>query len=121
LVQSEYHWSDAAVLDLTVARLRQIVDNIKDRRLTQFKQRAQLVEWQTKNLAQFIAATVGKEGKALQREAQKISLQLDGDDTDAGAVEGDIEDYDWVEHGSLTALSRNQIGSAERLIGGFRR
>lgn len=96
-----------------------MVDAIKDRRLTQFKQRAQLAEWQTKVLAQFIAATTGDEGKSLQREAAKLSLRLDEDDTDADP-DASVEEYDWVEHGSRTALSRNSIGSAERLMAGFR-
>lgn len=116
MVQSEYGWSDTKVLDLTIARLRQIVDAVQERRLAQFKQRAMVAEWQTKILAGFIAATTGEEGKSLQREAQKISLHLDEDDTYADSV----EDYDWVEHGSQTALSRNSVGSAERLMGAFK-
>ena len=121
MVQSEYGWSDAVVLDITVARFRTMIDAIKERKLTQYKQRAQITEWQTRLLAQFIAATTGGEGKSLQKEAAKVSLHLDGDDTEAGTDTGSIEDYDWVEHGSLTALSRNRIGSAERLMGGFMR
>jgi len=110
------------VLNLTVSSLRLKMEQIKERRLNEFKVRARIAEWQTRTVVQFIAATTGKEGASLQREALKISLSLDGEaDTeeydDDGSPTGEI---DYIEHGSPTALSRNRAGSAEALMGGFR-
>lgn len=132
------------VLDLSIARLRQIVANIKQRKREELDQRAFFVEWQTKTLAGFIAATTGREGAGLQKEAAKIDLLgllqeslgakksesgssmpeviRGGTDTGGKEAPGAAEDElpDFVKNGSAVAMRRNQSGSAEALLGGFR-
>lgn len=130
------------MLDLSIARLRQILANISQRKRNELEQKAFFIEWQTKTLAGFVAATVGKEGKGLQKEASKINLlkllrdafSEDGStdldsmreaDTEPGSTEApgaavDAELPAWVREGSAVALSRNRAGTAEALMGGIR-
>ncbi len=110
---------DEVVLELPIARLRQIVANIEDRVSAERKLQATFFEWQTKTLASFIAATVPTEkGKpnGLLKEAEKISLNLDGE---AETLEKQVinDPSVFVEQGSQSVS--NRVGSYERLMGGF--
>lgn len=98
------------------------------RKRDEFRQRAVVVEWQTRTLAAFIAATVPVEkGKKnpLASEAAKIRIPMLGDDSEADTedeVEADTspENFDFIESGSKVAESRNSAGSFERLRSGVR-
>lgn len=78
-----------------------------------------IAEWQTRTLAQFIAATVRvKKGtrNPLADAADKVALTFDSESS--GADQQSMED--WIEHGSAVAAERNRPGSFERLTRGLR-
>ena len=116
LVQSQYGWSDRAVLDLPVCRLRQITANIEFRRKNERLHRNTITEWQTRTLASFIAATVDTQGKRnpLAEEADKIRLRVEDK---KGKADSDVPMEVFLEQGSQVA--ENPAGSFERLARGF--
>lgn len=104
-------------MDLPVCRLRQIVANIDDRKKSERLYASTIAEWQTRTLAQFIAATVPLEKgqkNPLADEAAKIRLRLEND---KGKADNDVPIEEIIEKGSQVA--QNQPGSFERLMGGF--
>jgi len=113
-VQSEYGWDDERVLDLPVCRLRQIIANVESRRKSLRLYNNTITEWQTRTLAQFIAATVPEGGKALQKEAAKIRLRVEDE---KGSADDDTPMEKYIEEGSQVA--DNAVGSYERLMQGF--
>ncbi len=77
LVASEYGWSDDQILDLTVARLRQIVQAITVRQASFDKRNRAYITWQTKELSSFIAAagsSSAEQADALMGAVSKISM-----------------------------------------------
>lgn len=72
LIASEYGWSDDTILGLTLARIRQVVAAISLRTYRQRLYKESLLEWQTKALAQMIAATV-----PVEKKGQKTSPLMD--------------------------------------------
>jgi 2-succinyl-5-enolpyruvyl-6-hydroxy-3-cyclohexene-1-carboxylate synthase len=119
------------VLDLTIARLRQIVAAIEKRLQATYHQTAKLTEWSTRTLATFIAAAVPLEQgqkNPLVDEARKIEIRLVGDPTaDTEPTAPGADDHEThqaalqkiIEEGSPTAEARNRVGSAERLLNGL--
>lgn len=102
---------------MAVCRLRQAVANIEARRKGERQYRNIIAEWQTRTIAQFIAATVPVEkGKrnTLAEEAEKIRLRLEDE---KGTSESDAPPEVFVEEGSQVA--KNAAGSYERLMAGF--
>lgn len=99
-------------------RLRQITAVIEQRQKAQRLHRGALIEWQTKTLASFIAATVpvekGKGGNPLAKAAEKVRLRLEDDE---GVADNDVPMEVWLEEGSQTA--ENSEGSFEQLMRGF--
>lgn len=140
LLVSEYGWDVDYCLDLSIARIRLFLATIEERRKTDFRAHASIIEWSTRMITQVTAATTGKEGKELQKTVSKI-VKLSWDDGDQieevdadtmysqapGAEDSEdieipegMEDLpDFVLRGSPTA--DNQIGSAEALLGGLGR
>lgn len=124
IIASEYHWTDDYILDLTVRRIIQILESVKERHRVLRLERNVVTEWQTKVLAGFIANTVptakGKKNP-LVAEVSKIKLVSDKDRTDFSSgpkPEADPEVF--VEEGSQVAADRNKVGSWERLHRGFK-
>lgn len=123
VISSEYNWTDETILDLPVCRARQIAAVIEQRQRAVFQQQANLTEWSTRVLAEFIAATVPvSKGKSsdLLKSAQKLRLTFVGDDSsreDSGppAVGPEV----FVEEGSQIATERNRAGSFEALMHGM--
>lgn len=116
-MQSEYNWTDDVVLDLPVCRLRQIIANIEARKKATRQHHTTITEWQTRTLAQFIAATIPVEkGKKnpVADAAAKLSLRIE-DETGNSDDDTPMEKY--LEEGSQTA--DNGTGSFERLTAGF--
>ena len=126
-ISSEYGWTDDQILDTPICRIRQIIAAIEHRRNLQFRQQAQLTEWSTKRVIEFVAATVRTEkGKRnpLLEQAQKISLHLDDDGDDSSQEKNAPQDErsleDIMENGSAVAEKLNEPGSFETLMQGFR-
>lgn len=97
---------------------------VEERKRQERRYSEQIAEWQTRTLAQFIAATVPGDGKSkknpLAEEAAKIRLDWgSGSKSESGgSSEDDLADI--IENGSKVAMERNQRGSYERLMRGFR-
>ncbi len=102
---------------MPICTLRQKIAVIEDRRKQERLYTKTIAEWQTRTLAQFIAATVpmekGKPNK-LAEAAEKIRLRLEDDD---GQADDDTPLEVFIEEGSKVA--ENSAGSYERLMGGF--
>jgi hypothetical protein len=93
-----------------------------------FRQQAALVEWQTKRIVEFVAATVptdkGK-GNPLLEQAQKVGLHLDGEDdsSEENAVQQQTKEIPpevFIEQGAPGAAEKNRPGSFEALMQGLR-
>lgn len=96
---------------------------IEDRKSQQRKYNETIAEWQTRTLAQFIAATVPQQKKGqknpLAEEAAKIRLEFKGDKSSRKSSSDDERSLeDIIENGSKVA--ENAPGSYERLMRGFR-
>ena len=76
MYQTEYGWSDEAVLDLTLRRAVQIKESIEQRRELLKWEQYKLLEWQTQILASMVANTVenDKARKTLVDYASSLSL-----------------------------------------------
>ena len=107
LLASEYGWHDTEILSLPVCRLRQITGAIVERRLEEVRARASFIEWQTRTLAGYIAATIPTGGKKnpLLDSAGKIRLRVGAD-----SEEEDDNDDD------RTASANDRPGSADALL-----
>lgn len=104
---------------MPVCTLRQKIANIEQRLKAERLSRNTITEWQTRTLAQFIAATVPVEkGKRnpLADEAAKISLRVEDKQ---GKADDDRSIEEVIEKGSQTASNKNLPGSYERLMAGF--
>ena len=90
--------------------------NIEARQKVQRLYRNTITEWQTRTLAQFIAATIDTGGKKnpVAEEALKIRLRMEDE---AGKSDDDTPIEQIIEEGSKTAS--NSTGSYERLMAGF--
>lgn len=88
LIQANYGWDDDKIMALPIRRLRQIVAVVGERQRVEAEERMLLIEWQTRTIAEFTAATVampkGKKNPLLA-QAQKIRLlPSKGGETTAG-------------------------------------
>ena len=76
LISSEYGWPDDAILDLPVARFRQIVAAIQIRVKRDIQIHAAIVEWQTKILGSVTAATI-EMAEGVDNPVLKFVMDLD--------------------------------------------
>lgn len=114
-------------MDTPVCRLRQITRVIDTRQKAHRKHQHALVEWETKTIIHFIAATVPTEkGKKnpLLKSASEVRLSFEGEDQTPASGESSSEKdtrsiEEIIEQGSLVAADRNMPGSFERLTRGF--
>lgn len=109
------------MLGLSIARVLQITEAIGSRRKQEFLAAARISEWQTRTLAQFVAAAAGKGAEGLQKQAAKVSMDLDGDSSKVDTADGAPRADDpavYVEQGSQTA--QNPESSLAGLTRGFR-
>lgn len=118
LIQSEYGWTDEVVLEMPICTIRQKVANIEFRLKAQRTRKNTITEWQTRTIAQFIAATVPVEKKGavnkLAEEASAIRLRIENDEHEADTD----RPYDEIfEMGSQT--NNNKPGSYEHLMSRF--
>lgn len=148
-ISSEYGWTDDTILDLTLARLRQILAAIAERTYARLHREDERTEWQTSRLAEFTARlhTSGRAQKALLAEAASLKMrreptkqelatarargpvQSEGRQAlppphDPGPVtEADLPE-NMTDRGRMAearALATNQRGSAERFLAQTRR
>jgi hypothetical protein len=63
LVSTEYGWTDEVIGELPLARFRQITAAIEQRKYIEQRQAQSVVSWQTRTLAQFIAAGYMTDGE----------------------------------------------------------
>lgn len=107
LVSSEYGWTDEQIGELALGRFRQTVAAIQLRRWRDQRDEASRVSWQTRTLAQYIAA-----GYMIQKGAPNTALDnaqfLGYDDVERAMVEAP---------GSSKTPRENKAGSFERLMG----
>lgn len=78
LIASEYGWSDESLQDLTLARIRQCVAAITERKTLEERKQKDLVRWQTRNICFFISNTLMiKEGaeNTLAALAQELTFR----------------------------------------------
>lgn len=94
LISSEYGWSDDQILDLTLARLRQITTAIQQRRYLEHRQERLIASWQTRTLAQFVALTIPVEGKNNPLLDAAATLDIDGDLTLEDTKEDNLPSYE---------------------------
>lgn len=106
MISTEYGWTDEQILDVPLCRLRQMTTAIAQRQYLADKSHRRLMSWQTRTIAQFIAATVkvekGKDSPIMDA-ANKISL-------DAKEAQELLNAPVEIE---------NKPGSYERLVRGF--
>lgn len=107
LISAEYGWSDATIMELTVARARQIVATIQTREIQRNRHEYRLTSWMTRTISQHIAA-----GYMLGEDVENTTLK------NAAYIS-----YDPVERLVLKnapeAPKENTEGSFERLMGAF--
>lgn len=119
MISSEYNWTDEYILDIPICRARQIAANIEARRKDEFRQQALLVEWSTRSIVQYVAATVptakGKSNELL-KSASKLRLLLKGEDDSSPESSPELAPEEFVEDGSQVATERNRAGSFETLM-----
>jgi hypothetical protein len=63
LISTEYGWTDEVIGDLTLVRLRQITAAIEHRQFALDRKEMSRMTWQTRSLAQFIAAGYMTDGE----------------------------------------------------------
>lgn len=120
LIQAEYGWGDAVLLDMPLRRLRQCVAAINERMKLIDERRRRMVEWQTRSLASFIAATIpaGKKGEKnpLLEAAHNLSMTGNPD-----IPTETVDEFDPANHEAAVrrAAGRNPRGSFERLMKGM--
>lgn len=117
LIQSEYGLVHDDVLEMPVCTLRQKIANIEDRLKYDRLHTQTIAEWQTRTIAQFIAASVPLEKgqkNPLIPAADKIRLRMEDE---SGESPSDVPPEVFIEKGSQVA--ENAPGSFERLMGGF--
>jgi len=111
LISSEYGWTDEEIYNLTFTRFRQIVAAIERRKYLDYRQQSTLISWQTRNLAQYIAAgymlSEGTRNEPLEN-AQTLSI----DKIEAAQLEEAMR----VES-SIPVEEKVKPGSWERLQG----
>lgn len=125
MIQSEYGWSDAALLDMPICRFRQILYVAQERISALRKHGEMVVDLQTRAIVAFIAGTVKVEkGKKNPLADAASKFKLFDDSLDPSKVQGQRVETDsstkpevFVVHGSQVA--DNAPGSVEALMSGF--
>ena len=76
LISAEYGWSDNALLDLSLSRIRQITIAIMQRHAAEHFRQRRLLNWQTQTLATYVAGAAMTDGESnpLLEEACKIDI-----------------------------------------------
>lgn len=111
LISAEYGWTDPQILDLTLGRMRQIRDVIRERDGERLRRDVSLMETQTQYICSFVASSAGNGPGA--REALKIRFLDDTAETTAkkqdprvAHLPGNI-DYDRLpETGQIAGMFR---------------
>lgn len=106
-----YGWTDEAIMDLTVARFRQVLANIQQDNYMERRAQMSFETWQTRQVATFIAAgymTDGKKGNPAIDAAQALAYD-------------EIEKLQ-LEEAQIAAadaprITENKPGSFERFMG----
>ena len=78
LIASEYGYSEESLHDLTLARIRQCVAAITERKTLEDRKQKDLIRWQTRNICFFVANTLMiKEGSenTLAKLAQELTFR----------------------------------------------
>ena len=103
LISSEYGWSDEKILDLTLARMQQIVAAITVRKSQAIRDRKLEVSWHVRTLASFIAAGYMTEDTAGLDAANSLTI----DDIERQIMESDLpEPPKEARSGSTETLMR---------------
>lgn len=104
LVAAEYGWTDEAIGDLPLARLRQITAAIQTRKYLAFREENSRTSWLARQLATFVAQGYMVEG---ENKAVEAAQNLGYDDIEIAALTGEVP----PKPGEV----RNRKGSFERL------
>lgn len=104
LISSEYGWPDTQILELTLARMQQIVAAITIRRSQTVRERKLELSWAVRTVASFIAA-------GYQVDGENTGLQAAGevtiDDIEKKIMDSDLpEPPKEAKAGSTEALMR---------------
>lgn len=106
-----YGWTDETIMDLTVARLRQVLANIQQDAYMEQRSKMSFETWQTRQIATFIAAgymTDGKKGNPAVDAAQNLAYdeieQLQLEEAQKAAADAPL-------------VRENKPGSFERFMG----
>lgn len=113
LIQSEYGWTDRVVLNLALHRVLQMVEVIQQRQARDAEFHAQMVEWQTKTLTQFVVLSSGvtQQGKkALMNLVHGVHINRDEEPKDERPIE------EVVEQGALPNERKMRPGSFEAFM-----
>jgi hypothetical protein len=102
LISAEYGWGDETLLDLTLGRTRQITAAIIKRQTAEHFRQRRLLNWQTKTLATYVAATAMTDGKGNPLLDAASGLDIDG--LDFSEIKKAIP-------------KENKAGSFEKLVG----
>lgn len=118
LISTEYGWTDEAIGDLTLLRLRQITASIEMRKWAEFRKVQALTTWQTRTLATFTAAgymtdgenpAVEAAGRIAYDELEEALLE----EAEIRKDEASATDPEWTpDMGSMA--KPNGIGSFEK-------
>lgn len=83
-VSAEYGWRDEEILDIPLARLRQISDTIARRQELLRYEQLKIAEWQARSIATFVASAAGAWGDSseLVQAAQELSITGDSQEPD---------------------------------------
>ena len=138
LIAHEYGWTDEHILDLPLCRLRQVVDALRRRRVSEQLERIRLTEWETRVTCSFIAAQAGlwmdlKQGQAnpMMNAALAISIMPEEktpeeqalDEMRGEKVADRVEDdprFSMVMADPVKGVeASNPAGSYEALLGGW--
>lgn len=107
-MSSEYGWTDEQIGELALARFRQIVAAIQLRRWQAHREDSSRLSWQTRILAQYVAAGYMIE-KGKPNTALENASYLGYDDIERAMAE--------ASDTASAAPKENRPGSFERLVG----
>ena len=107
LISSEYGWHDDQILDLTLARMQQIVSTISIRTQSASRERKLELSWAVRTLASFVAAGYQTEDNS---EAMEAVSNISIDDIEQAIMKSDLP----------VPPPEVKAGSTEKLMRAFR-
>jgi hypothetical protein len=83
-IESDKGWTTEYIMGLPLCRIRQLLELIAQDKREQMKFHAQLVEWQTRNIASMftVAARDKKQAKSIEKAVKHMTLPLEDEEAD---------------------------------------